>query len=75
MHSIWTEKYRPETFKEIKGQKDIITRVHAMVKENNINNFLFAGPPGVGKSTLALVIAKELFGKNWKQSFQTSWSV
>jgi replication factor C small subunit len=69
MHSIWTEKYRPKKFEEVKGQKDIVTRIQAMVKENNINNLLFAGPPGVGKSTLALVIAKELFGENWKQSF------
>lgn len=69
MQSIWTEKYRPNTFKEIKGQKEIIERTQAMVKENNINNFLFAGPPGVGKSTLALVIAKELFGENWRQNF------
>ena len=69
MHSIWTEKYRPTTFEEVKGQKDIIDRVQSMVKEKNINNYLFAGPPGVGKSTLALVIAKELFGENWKQNF------
>ena len=69
MHSIWTEKYRPETFKEIKGQEIIVTRIKAMVEENNINNLLFAGPSGVGKSTLALVIARELFGESWKQSF------
>jgi len=69
MDSIWTEKYRPTTFKEVKGQIEIVQRVQAMVNEKNINNFLFAGPPGVGKSTLALVIAKELFGETWRQNF------
>ncbi len=68
-HSIWTEKYRPQTFEEIKGQDKIIERIKAMVEQKNINNFLFAGPAGVGKSTLALVIAKTLFKESWKQNF------
>jgi replication factor C small subunit len=32
-------------------------------------HLLFAGPAGVGKTTLSLVIAKEMFGENWKQNF------
>ena len=32
-------------------------------------HLLFAGPAGVGKSTTALVIAKELFGDTWRQNF------
>jgi replication factor C small subunit len=67
--SIWTEKYRPSTFSEIKGQKDIINKVQAFVKTNNLPHLMFAGPAGVGKSTLALVIAKELFGETWRQNF------
>lgn len=68
-HAIWTEKYRPTTFSEIKGQKDIVEKVHAFVKQKNIPHLLFAGPAGVGKSTLALVIARELFGEEWRQDF------
>ncbi len=67
--SIWTEKYRPKTFEEFKGQEKIAERVKAMVKQKNISNFLFAGPAGVGKSTLALVIARELFGESYRQNF------
>lgn len=69
MHSIWTEKYRPQTFKEFKGQDKIVERVKAMVDQKNIGNFLFAGPAGVGKSSMALIIAKTLFGEFWKRNF------
>ncbi|MBM3200280.1 replication factor C small subunit [Candidatus Woesearchaeota archaeon] len=69
MHSIWTEKYRPQTFSEFKGQEKIVERVKAMVEQQNIGNFLFAGPAGVGKSSMALIIAKTLFKETWKQNF------
>jgi len=67
--SIWTEKYRPKNFEEFKGQERIVERVRAMAKQKNISNFLFAGPAGVGKSTLALIIARELFGDTFRQNF------
>jgi replication factor C small subunit len=38
------------------------------VKEKNIPNMLFAGPAGTGKTTVALAIAHELYGKDWKQN-------
>ncbi|MBT3465372.1 replication factor C small subunit [archaeon] len=69
MQSIWTEKYRPQKFSEIKGQKNIVSRVKAFVEKKNMPHILFAGPAGVGKSTLALVIAKELFGDTWGTNF------
>ena len=68
-HAIWTEKYRPKDFSSVKGQKDIVQRVKAFVAQQNMPHLLFAGPPGVGKSTLALVIAKTLFGESWRENF------
>ncbi|MEM4260156.1 MAG: replication factor C small subunit [Candidatus Woesearchaeota archaeon] len=68
-YSIWTEKYRPSTFEEIRGQKEIVKRVKAFVNQKNMPHLLFAGPPGVGKTTLALVIAKQLFKDSWKENF------
>ena len=56
--AIWTEKYRPKSFEEVKGQDEIVKRVEAFVKKKNMPHLLFAGPAGVGKTTLALVIAK-----------------
>ena len=66
---IWTEKYRPSKFEEIVGQQEIIKRVKSLVQAVNIPHLLFAGPPGIGKSTLALIIVKELFGDKWKENY------
>ncbi|MBI3036078.1 replication factor C small subunit [Candidatus Woesearchaeota archaeon] len=67
--ALWTEKYRPSDFSEIKGQKEIVKRVKAFVEQQNLPHLMFAGPAGVGKSTLAIVVAKKLFGKEWRQNF------
>jgi len=67
-HAIWTEKYRPKDFPDIKGQKEIVKRVKAFVEQKNLPHLMFAGPAGVGKSTLAIVTAKKLFGDEWHQN-------
>ncbi|MDD5193694.1 MAG: replication factor C small subunit [Candidatus Nanoarchaeia archaeon] len=67
--TIWTEKYRPKKFEEVVGQDDIIKRVHSLTRTMNIPHFLFAGPAGTGKSTLALIVVKELFGNTWKENY------
>ena len=69
MQQLWTEKYRPQLFSEIVGQRDIINRVEAFARQKNVPHLLFAGPAGVGKTTLATVIAKQLFGENWRENF------
>src|SRR3989339_314193 len=66
--AIWTEKYRPTDFKEIKGQKEIVEKIKAFVESKNMPHLLFSGPAGVGKTTLSLVIAKQLFGEHWRQN-------
>lgn len=68
-HTIWTEKYRPNKFSEIKGQKEIVKRVKAFVDQQNMPHILFAGPAGTGKTTLALVVARQLFGESWRNNF------
>lgn len=67
--TIWTEKYRPITFSEVVGQDNIIKRIESLTKTLNIPHLLFAGPSGIGKSTLALVIVKELFKETWKDNY------
>ena len=68
-NALWTEKYRPGDFSDIKGQKDIVNRVKAFVEQQNLPHLMFAGPAGVGKTSLALVIAKKLFKDLWHQNF------
>ena len=48
-HTIWTEKYRPKSFSEIKGQKEVVEKVKAFVQQNNMPHVMFSGPAGVGE--------------------------
>ena len=66
---IWTEKYRPSKLDDVVGQKEIVNRLSAFVKNKNVPHLLFAGPAGVGKTTCAMAMAKELFGDNWHSNF------
>lgn len=68
-NAIWTEKFRPKTFDEVKGQEEIVKRVRAFVEKKNMPHVLFAGPAGIGKTTLSLVIARAFFGEQWHENF------
>lgn len=68
-YSLWTEKYRPDNFNDVKGQKEIVKRIKAFVEQKNMPHVLFAGPAGVGKTTLALVIVKQLYKDSWHENF------
>lgn len=67
-NAVWTEKYRPKAFSEVKGQKDIIQKVEAFVKQKNMPHLMFTGPAGVGKTTLALVVARQFFGDGYRSN-------
>lgn len=67
-NKIWIEKFRPKTFNDFKGQKKIVERIKAMVKQKNLNHLLFAGPPGSGKTSLILVAARELYGDDLQEN-------
>lgn len=66
---IWTEKYRPKTFADVRGHKEITQKLQAFVSQKNLPHLLLSGPAGVGKSTLALVIARAMFGENYRDNF------
>jgi len=54
-------KYRPSTFRHLIGQEVIAETIHNAIKSNKTPNaYLFTGIRGVGKTTIARIIAKSL---------------
>jgi replication factor C small subunit len=65
----WTEKYRPSKIDDIIGQSAIAERLSAFVKAKSFPNMIFAGPAGVGKTTSAIAMAKELYQDSINEAF------
>jgi DNA polymerase III subunit gamma/tau len=54
-------KYRPQDFKTVVGQEHVVTTIRNAIKHNSLTHaYLFAGPRGTGKTSLARIIAKAL---------------
>ncbi len=60
--SLWAEKYRPHFLKDIINQQEIKSRLEGFIKAGTMPHLLFAGPPGTGKTTTALVLINEILG-------------
>ncbi len=57
--------YRPNTFEEVVGQKHIVVTLQNAVKQNKIAHaYLFCGPRGTGKTTVARILAKAVNCEN-----------
>jgi replication factor C small subunit len=65
----WTEKYRPGKIDDIIGQGVIAERLKAFARTKSFPNMIFAGPAGVGKTTSAIAMAKELYGDTINEAF------
>ncbi|MGR1083583.1 DNA polymerase III subunit gamma/tau [Olegusella massiliensis] len=60
MESLY-RKYRPQTFEDVVGQKHVVaTLEHAIVEGRASHAYLFCGPRGTGKTTMARLLAKAL---------------
>ena len=57
---LWVEKYRPTTLEEYIGNETIKNKIADYLKKGSIQNLLFYGVAGTGKTTLAKLIAKNL---------------
>src|SRR6188472_3422789 len=65
---MWVEKYRPVKLEQVINQKQIINGLSNLIRNPyEIPHLLFAGPAGVGKTTAALCIARELLGEYWQR--------
>ena len=60
MIELWVEKYRPQTLEEYVGNETIKNKMADYLKQGSIQNLLFHGVAGTGKTTLAKLIAKNL---------------
>jgi replication factor C small subunit len=65
----WVEKYRPKKLNEVVGQEEITKRLQSYVKKRSLPNLLFSGPAGVGKTSCAVAMAKELYGNGFERNF------
>jgi len=63
---VWTEKYRPNELNDVVGQEEIVSRLKAFVDNKSLQNLMFTGPAGTGKTTCAIAIARSLFGESWR---------
>jgi len=59
-HTLWVEKYRSQTLEDYVGNETIKKSIQQYLNQNDIQNFIFYGPAGTGKTTLAKLIVNNL---------------
>jgi len=60
--NIYTSKYRPKTLDDVVGQERIVKQLRRYVEAKHIPHLGFEGGPGIGKTTCALALARDLYG-------------
>lgn len=75
MRKPLAEKIRPNELNEVFGQKHILGEnkiLNRIIKSGTINNMIFYGPPGIGKTTVANIISNKINKKFYKLNATTA---
>ncbi|MDE1766417.1 MAG: replication factor C small subunit [Thaumarchaeota archaeon] len=65
---MWVEKYRPMKLSDVVNQKDVIGSLKALLKNTSeMPHLMFSGSAGVGKTTTALCLAREILVDSWRE--------
>jgi len=62
----WVEKYRPNNLQQVVAHEEVVRTLSMSMKGGDMPHMLFHGPPGVGKTTVALAFCKQMFKKHWR---------
>ncbi|MFW9785211.1 MAG: AAA family ATPase, partial [Candidatus Heimdallarchaeota archaeon] len=64
LETPWVEKYRPKTFDDIVSQNIAVNNLREFTKSGDMPHLIFAGPAGTGKTSTALIVAREMTTKD-----------
>jgi len=60
------EKYRPDSLDHIISHTEIVQTIRKFIETKKLPHLLFHGPPGTGKTSCMIAIARELYGSHYK---------
>lgn len=67
-NTMWVEKYRPLKISDLVNQREIVGSITSLIKNvSEMPHLLFSGSAGVGKTTLALCLARQILGDRWRE--------
>lgn len=69
MQDLWTLKYRAGTLKEMLGNEHAVATLSELTQSGTLPHLIFYGPEDSGKTTAALALARQLYGRTWENNF------
>jgi replication factor C subunit 2/4 len=64
----WVEKYRPQLLDDVVGNGETVKRLRVIARDGNCPNVILSGPPGTGKTTSILCLARQMLGTSMKEA-------